>query len=110
MGIKEGCFRGMKVSFFYKSESKLHSTRKTSMDPYRELGVARGASDREIKRAFHRLALLHHPDKLPPSATPSVTLAVHPLTELIILLAFGCGLSSLWGRDSQRKQALRIAR
>jgi molecular chaperone DnaJ len=31
-------------------------------DPYRELGVARGASDAQIKAAHRRLAKRHHPD------------------------------------------------
>jgi DnaJ family protein C protein 3 len=33
-------------------------------DYYKELGVKRSASDREIKRAYHKLALQHHPDKV----------------------------------------------
>ncbi|XP_073708667.1 chaperone protein DnaJ [Garra rufa] len=32
-------------------------------DHYSLLGVSRSASSREIKKAFHRLALKHHPDK-----------------------------------------------
>jgi curved DNA-binding protein CbpA len=32
-------------------------------DPYQELGVARGASDAEIKAAFRKLAKELHPDK-----------------------------------------------
>jgi molecular chaperone DnaJ len=36
-----------------------------AQDPYTELGVARGASQAEIKKAFHKLAKLHHPDRNP---------------------------------------------
>eukprot|EP00291_Cryptomonas_curvata_P023342 CAMPEP_0172163500 /NCGR_PEP_ID=MMETSP1050-20130122/7306_1 /TAXON_ID=233186 /ORGANISM="Cryptomonas curvata, Strain CCAP979/52" /LENGTH=131 /DNA_ID=CAMNT_0012833697 /DNA_START=50 /DNA_END=442 /DNA_ORIENTATION=- len=36
-----------------------------SADHYKILGVNKGASDREIKRAYHKLALKHHPDKSP---------------------------------------------
>ncbi|MFY0531476.1 J domain-containing protein [Nannocystis pusilla] len=32
-------------------------------DPYQELGVARGASDEEVKRAFRRRILQTHPDR-----------------------------------------------
>lgn len=34
-------------------------------DPYQILGVERGASDDELKRAFKRLAARHHPDRNP---------------------------------------------
>ncbi len=34
-------------------------------DLYRVLGVARHATEVEIKRAFHKLALQHHPDHNP---------------------------------------------
>lgn len=34
-----------------------------SRDPYAVLGLSRGATPEEVKKAFHRLAHLHHPDK-----------------------------------------------
>jgi DnaJ-class molecular chaperone len=33
-----------------------------SGDPYETLGVSRGASDADIRAAYHRLVQLHHPD------------------------------------------------
>jgi hypothetical protein len=36
-----------------------------SFDPYEILGVERGADEREIKRAYHRMSLVSHPDKNP---------------------------------------------
>ena len=36
-----------------------------AQDPYKELGVARGASAEDIKKAFRKLAKKHHPDANP---------------------------------------------
>ena len=35
----------------------------TTRDLYEVLGVARDATDSQIKRAYHKLAMVHHPDK-----------------------------------------------
>ncbi|KAL2902057.1 DnaJ protein ERDJ3A [Bienertia sinuspersici] len=36
---------------------------KKGLDPYKVLGVDRNASQRDIKKAFHKLSLQYHPDK-----------------------------------------------
>ena len=39
-----------------------------AQDPYQELGVSRGASAAELRKAFHKLAKQHHPDANPGNA------------------------------------------
>ena len=34
-----------------------------TMDYYSTLGLQRGASDEEIKKAYRKLAMKHHPDR-----------------------------------------------
>jgi DnaJ-domain-containing protein 1 len=41
---------------------RLHATNE-SVDPYDTLGVPRGAPRSEVKKAYHKLAKLYHPDR-----------------------------------------------
>lgn len=44
-----------------------------SRDLYSVLGVERGATDNELKRAYHRLSLRVHPDRVEPGEVDAAT-------------------------------------
>ncbi|KUF95127.1 phosphomutase PMU1 [Phytophthora nicotianae] len=46
------------MTFLLKDDSEIKS-----FDPFAILGIAAGATEREIKRAYRKMSLLYHPDK-----------------------------------------------
>src|SRR5262245_56025985 len=57
-------------------------------DPYRTLGLARGATRDEIRRAYRRLAKIHHPDAAGSGALPRF-LAIQAAYEQLIVRSGG---------------------
>lgn len=47
----------------YRSNSSYNNTT-TTKDPYNVLGITRDATDEEVKKAYRRLAMKYHPDKV----------------------------------------------
>ena len=59
----------LRLSHFTISQSLAHASMSGMNDAYSILEISPSATRSEIRRAYHRLALLTHPDKLPPSAS-----------------------------------------
>src|SRR3954452_12278742 len=84
-------------------------------DPYRTLGLARGASIDEIKRAYRRLAKIHHPDAAGEKNVPRF-LAIQAAYEQLAGGADGrsspgraSGPQKAWEADPDRSNATRRA-
>ena len=83
-------------------------------DPYRTLGLARGASREEVKRAYRALAKVHHPDAAGEKALPRF-LAIQAAYEQLIdgsIPPRGRGSAAArkpWEADDDRSDATRRA-
>ena len=83
-------------------------------DPYRTLGLARGASREEVKRAYRALAKVHHPDAAGEKALPRF-LAIQAAYEQLIdgsIAPRGRGSAAArkpWEADDDRSDATRRA-
>ena len=49
---------------YSRNTSDTSSTSYTRTDPYKVLGIERSATDEEVKKAYRRLAMKYHPDKV----------------------------------------------
>jgi hypothetical protein len=65
------------------------------VDYYKVLGVGRGATDDELKKAYRRLAMKYHPDKNPSPQADSLFKQVSeaydvrtPIPRLLVLLHY----------------------
>ncbi|KAK9476045.1 DnaJ domain-containing protein [Lipomyces japonicus] len=61
-------------------ESYIDKEPPTSIDPYSVLNLSETATDTDIKKAYRRLALVHHPDKVDQSARSE---AHHKFQEIV---------------------------
>ena len=90
----------------------------SSPDPYRTLGVTSQASDEEIRHAYRRLAMAHHPDHNAGSAQSAVRFAeiqeayahVRLLRRTATRPAGGTGDQALESRIAEMEQELARAR
>ncbi len=57
-------FNQEKSQFFGQENGKNFSEKIYRNDPYRVLGIEKGASAEDIKRAYRKLASKYHPDKV----------------------------------------------
>jgi hypothetical protein len=84
-------------------------------DPYRTLGLARGATREEVKRAYRRLAKIHHPDAAGEAALPRFLAIQAAYDQLLGGAAPGvppnrsAGRSRSWEADPDRAGATRRA-
>jgi hypothetical protein len=78
-------------------------------DPYRTLGLSRGASLDEVKRAYRRLAKANHPDAAGPGALPRF-LAIHAAYEQIAGGPAGPAPGTRPGRDARSGPTARRGR
>jgi len=70
-------------------------------DPYRTLGLTRGASLDEVKRAYRRLAKVNHPDAAGPAALPRF-LAIQAAYEQLVGLPGSAGPGGRGGPAARR--------
>ena len=58
----------------------------TGKDFYQILGISRAATDAEIKKAYRKLAIKHHPDKQKPSKAEAATQKLARINEAYTVL------------------------
>ena len=87
-GLQLAAHQPTAVAFFCRS----HSSRSTQ-DPYAVLGIAPGASDKQVKDAYRKLAMKYHPDRNPDNRE-GAELKFKEVSEAYSQLSGGGGASS----------------
>lgn len=64
------------------------------MDPHRELGLQRGASEADVKAAYRKLVLQYHPDRHINSSAAEAAAAAHRFK--VCVCAMGVGVCEGW--------------
>ena len=75
----------------------------TTLEPYATLGVPRGASEREVREAYRRLAKRYHPDLDPTHETGDRMRRINQAWEILSSPTLRARYDAPRGRDSRVK-------
>ena len=84
------CLKGREIMAFLDNVEKFFG----SKNLYAALGVEKTAKDSELRRAYHRLSLRVHPDRVSPEEVAEATEKFQVMNRM---RAIGCKISSVRG-------------